>query len=202
MHTEVIECRNPQWEGGCNLNMLFKGAKGKQHECNAALPVFHSENTALHYSLSTLQALRWPLHNRGDTKRYQILHIFPLRNAIFKFLILSVTPATCWCLVLMCHPEDKWSQMIWWLCFTCSLVSLDFLQACESPQGSAFFEGHHRYHVLLIGQRHLWGLSPHWQFDDIFYHAIVHRLCVFLWLGFMWQVLRWYRSLFRENESL
>lgn len=58
-------------------------------------------------------------------------------------------------LVLISHPEEKCSHMISWLLLTCSLVSLDLFQPCESPEGPAFFEGHNRYHALLIVQPQL-----------------------------------------------
>lgn len=69
-------------------------------------------------------------------------------------------------------------------------MGLDFLQARQSPQGSAFFEGHDRHHVLLISHHQLRRLRPHRQPDGIFYGPSVHRLCVFFWLGFVWQGLR------------
>ena len=76
---------------------------------------------------------------------------------------------------------------------TCSLVGLDFLQARQSPQGPALFEGHNGHRCLLICQHQLWCLCPHWQLDGVFYG--VHRLCVFFWLGFIWQSLHCFSSL-------
>lgn len=78
---------------------------------------------------------------------------------------------------------------------TCSLVGLDFLQACERSERPAFFEGHNRDHVLLVLQPQLWGLGSHWQLDSMLYSAIGHRLCVFLWLDFLWQDPHWCRLL-------
>lgn len=84
---------------------------------------------------------------------------------------------------------------------TCPLVGLDFLQARQSPQGSAFFEGHDR-HRVLISQHQRRGLRPHRQPGGIFYGPTVHRLCVFFWLGIVWQGLRWFRSLRGKRMNL
>lgn len=69
---------------------------------------------------------------------------------------------------------------------TCSLVCLDFLEASKCSQRPALFKGHNRNHVLLVVQP---------QLDVVFGGAVVHRLCVFLRLGLIWQNTRWYRFL-------
>lgn len=88
---------------------------------------------------------------------------------------------------IISRPENKRSHAPCCSRLTCSLVGLDFVQSCESPQRPAFFEGHNRYHVLLVVQTQLGGFSHRRQLDCIFYSAVVHRMRVFLWLRFIWQ---------------